>query len=93
MGLRGQFFGREGLQLQGVDLAAHALAQRAIHQLVALQWPPAFELLAHHGGLEMHIVFRAHAHRCSGQRNADQLLDLFGIHGRNHMAGGEGPQV
>src|SRR5712691_4354774 len=55
LSIRG-FFGRERMHRQRVDLAAHALAERRIDELVALHWALAAERLAHDQSLEMLTV-------------------------------------
>ena len=54
------FVGRERLQRQRVDLAAHALAQRGVDHAVAGQRQLAAEGFGYDGGLEMHAVVALH---------------------------------
>ena len=70
-------------QLQRMDLAAHALAQRPVDQLVALQRPQAGELARSRRWPRNARCLRSG--RCTsgaGQPGVDQFLDLFGIHVR-----------
>ena len=62
------FFRRHRLQRQGVDLAAHPLAQRGVDQAVAGQRQLAAEGFGHHGGLEMHAIVAAAPRACAPGR-------------------------
>ena len=74
-----QFLRRQRLDRQRVDLAAHALAERAIHELVALQRPQAGECLAD-DACACNARCRAErtSTRAPGSARADQFVNLFG---------------
>src|ERR1700733_13424365 len=74
-----------GLDRQRVYLAPHALAERPVHQLVAREWPQAFEGRTYQQRREMRVVLRLHVHACVGNRPADQICDLLCIHGGSDL--------
>src|SRR6516164_6700539 len=78
-----RFFGGERLDRQRVDLASHALAERAVDELVARQGPKRRELARDHARGEMGAVVRLHFDPRAGQSCADQPRDFFGVHGRD----------
>src|SRR3990167_4397718 len=84
------FFGCQCAQGQGVDFAAHLLAQRGIDHAVAGQRQLAGEGVADHGGLEMHPVVAANLGAGAGQAGFDEFLDDLGIHGRAGRGGRAG---
>ena len=63
-----------------MDLPAHALTKRAIHELMARQSALAGELARDHTRSEVRVVVRLHENLCARQPGADQLGDLFGTH-------------
>src|SRR4051812_8501087 len=75
-----RFLWRQHLHRQGVDLAAHARAQRAVDQLMALQGALALELRGDDHRFEMRVVRRADAHLCAGQAGLDQRLNFGSVH-------------
>ena len=77
---RGGFTRREGLQRQCVDLAAHAIAQRLVDELMPLQLPKSGKSRTGYSRLEMHVVFRADNHVGAWQTGTDQCLNLLWIH-------------
>src|SRR5688572_12458630 len=76
----GRFFGRERLQGEGVDLAAHAFAERGVHHAMARQGQLAREVGADHGGFEMHAVLALHLRARAGEALFDQAADGVGVH-------------
>ena len=64
-----------------MDLAAHALAERTVDELVARHRAQALECLADDAGGIVGIVVRTHLDLGAGQGRADQFRDLFWIHG------------
>src|SRR5256886_17423204 len=81
-------FGRQRLDRQGVYLATHEFAERAVHELVARQALLALELTCHHARGKMGVVLRLHAHRSSGEACADQPRDVFRVHGVGYYIAG-----
>ena len=73
-----RFLGGERLHRQRVDLLAHALAERRIHELVALHPALAAERLADDERLEMLSVARD-AHLAALQPFLDVALDLLRV--------------
>ena len=69
-----------------MDLAAHALAERAIHQLVARHAAQARKRGATTRALEMHMVGRFHDH-WRRQRRANQLSNLIRVHAGSGVVG------
>src|SRR5512134_3069595 len=65
-GRLGPVLGSEGLHRQGVDLFAHALAKRLVHELVLLHPVAAAEGLADDDGFEVMAV-AAHLDMLAGQ--------------------------
>src|ERR1700730_7387050 len=78
-----RLFGRQCLDRQGVYLATHELAQRAVDQLVAGHALLAGKLARDDARGKMGVVIRLHAHLCSGEARADQPRDFFRVHGRD----------
>jgi arabinose-5-phosphate isomerase len=66
-----------------MDLAAHALAERAVDELVAGEAALARELARHHTGGEVRAVVGFHAYVGSGKAGADQPRNFFRVHGRD----------
>ena len=64
-----------------MDLAAHALAERTVDELVARHRAQTLERLADDAGGIVGIVVRTHLDLGAGQGRADQFRDLFWIHG------------
>ena len=54
--LRGPLFGRERLHREGMDLLAHAIAQRAVHELVLAHLGQSAEARAHDDRFEVPAV-------------------------------------
>src|ERR1700680_1714376 len=79
-------FGRQCLDRQGVYLATHELAQRAVDQLVAGQALQLRELARDDVRGKMGVVIRLHAHLCAGEACADQPRDVFRVHGHKPSA-------
>ena len=77
---RGGFARCKRLQRQGVDLAAHAVPERLVDELMPLQLPKSGECRTGYGRLEMHVVFRTDNHIGAGQPGTDQCLNLLWIH-------------
>src|ERR1700738_1199516 len=77
-----RLFGRQCLDRQGVNLATHELAQRAVDQLVAGHALQLRKLARDDARGKMGVVIRLHAHLCSGEARADQPCDFFRVHGR-----------
>ena len=69
-----------GLQLEGVDLAAHAFAERGVDHPVPGERQLARELGADHDGFEMHAVLALHLRARAGQALFDQAADGVGVH-------------
>ncbi len=63
-----------------MDLAAHALAERLIDQLMTGNAALAGELLGHDARLKMRAIVRLHPHIGSGQAGADQPRNLLWAH-------------
>src|SRR5689334_20769063 len=80
------FLGGKGLHRQRVDLLAHALAERRVHQLVALHATEPREFGAHDDRLEMRAV-AAHLEVRAREAGADRGLDGARF---DHGRGGEG---
>jgi len=64
-----------------VDRAAQRVAERGVHELVALQRAKSRELRGDDERREVHAVVGCDADRRSGQRGLDMLADLGGRHG------------
>jgi hypothetical protein len=60
-----------------VDLLAHALAKRRVHQLVPLDAVPAGELARNDERLEV-LAIAEHFHVLARESGLDRLLDAFG---------------
>jgi hypothetical protein len=73
------FFGRQRFHRQRVDFLAHALAQRAVHELVLAHLGQAPELRAHDDRLEVAAV-ACDFDVIALQSLFDALLDEIGIH-------------
>src|SRR5574343_1177501 len=73
---------RQGLQGQGVDFAAHLVAQGGVHQAVAGQRQLALESLVDDQGLEMHAVVAVDLDMGAGQAGKDHLG--YGFRGHPH---------
>src|ERR671910_345671 len=69
------FLRGEHLHAQSVDLATHARAERAVHELMTLQGALALELRGDDDGFKMRVVRRADAHLRTGQPGLDQRLN------------------
>src|SRR5688572_10465248 len=76
---RGSLLRRERPHRQGVDLLAHALAERRVHQLVALHAALSRESRGHHQRLEV-LAVADYFHALAGEPRADALLDAVGGH-------------
>jgi arabinose-5-phosphate isomerase len=63
-----------------MDFPSHALAQGAIHELMAGEPTLAGELACDDARSEVGVVVRLHEYLGTGQPGTDQLGDLFGIH-------------
>src|SRR5687768_14905198 len=79
------FLGRQRLHGERVNFFTHAIAERPIHQLVALDAAFAGELAGDHDGLEM-LAVADHFHVLAGETVFDALFNAFG---GNHL----GPQL
>ena len=77
---RRRFPGRQRLQRQRVDLPAHRIAQRRVHQLVTLQRALPVEQGRDHHGLEVHVVVGAYERAGARQAVLDVLANLVGGH-------------
>src|SRR5437773_735833 len=73
------FLERERAHGERVDLLAHALTQRGIHQLVPLHAAAAGELGRDDERLEM-LAIADHLHVLTGEAGLDTLLDAFRCH-------------
>src|SRR5882672_1910028 len=80
-GARGPFLGREHLQCERVDLAAHAPAERAVDKPVAFERALACELACDHHRFEMDLVRARNARLRGWQLRSDECGDFFGFHG------------
>ena len=74
-------FRRQGAQAQGVDLSAHAFAQRGVHHLVTDQGPLAGEFGGNHQRLEVRVVLTRHLDFRRGQTLLDEASDFGGLQG------------
>src|SRR5579862_5684223 len=75
-----RFFRCESLDRQGVDVIAHARAERLIDELMAREAALSREFSGDDPGREMCIVVRFHPDVRSGQAGPDELGDLFCVH-------------
>src|SRR5215467_2477728 len=66
------FFGGQGLDRQGVDVPPHALAERAIHELVAREAAQLRELARNDARGEVGTIVRFHLYLCTGQPGTDR---------------------
>jgi arabinose-5-phosphate isomerase len=64
-----------------MDFAANALAERAIHQLMAREGSQALERDSYQESSKVRVVVRAHFDLRIGDRLADEVRDLSWIHG------------
>lgn len=64
-----------------MDVPAHALAQRAIHELMALERALALELRSYDDRFEMRVIVALHTDLGAGQAGFDERLDFGGFHG------------
>src|SRR5512135_2754704 len=71
--------GRERAHRQRVDLLAHALAERGVHQLVALHAAAPLELARHDERREM-LTVTAHLEVLAGEPGCNSLPDAFSRH-------------
>src|SRR5262249_4173467 len=76
-------FGGQGLDRKSVDLATHALAQRAGDELVAREAAQLCELARDDARGEVGAIVRLHVHLRTRQPGTDQARDFFGVHGRD----------
>src|SRR6516162_10088 len=83
-------FGSEGLDRQGVDLAAHALAERAVHELMAREAAQLRELARDDARAEVGAIVRFHVYLRTGQAGTDQAGNFFRVHGRDITWAGRG---
>src|SRR5215469_7486647 len=77
------FFRRESLDRQSVDLPPHALAERAVHELVAREAAQLRELARNDARGEVGAIVRFHLYLRTGQPGTDQARDFFRVHGRD----------
>ena len=75
-----------------MDLAADSLAERRVHELVALQGALARELGGDHDGLEMGVVGRHDLDLAPGEPGLDLGAYLVGVHRSAIRGGGDGPR-
>src|SRR5580693_9293902 len=78
-----RFFGRQRLDRQGVDLAAHERAERAVHELMPRETALAGKLVRHDARRKMRVVLRLHEHLRTRQPGANKTRDFFRVHGRD----------
>src|SRR5215469_7629597 len=83
-------FGGEGLDRQGVDLPPHALAERAVHELVAREAAQLCELARDDACGEVGAIVRFHLYLRTGQAGTDQARDFFRVHVRDITWAGRG---
>src|SRR5262249_26640470 len=76
-----RLFRGERLDRERVDLAAHGVAERAVHELVAGEAALAGELRGDDARGEVGVVVRLHVHLRAAQPGADEARDVFWVHG------------
>ena len=79
-GARG-FVGRQSLQCERMDRAAHQITERRVDHAMSRQRQFAGEGCSHHARFEMHAVVALHADFGVGQPGLDQITDSIGVHG------------
>src|SRR5262249_47814121 len=70
---------RQRLHRKCVDLLAHALTERRVHELVPLDAIPALEFLRHDDGLEM-LAVADHLDVLASESRLNALLHAFNGH-------------
>src|SRR5690606_33618906 len=75
-----RLFGRQGPDGEGVDLVAHAIAQRPVHEPVPGSRPQPGECPGNDDGLEVRAVGARYPHLRVRDARADQAGNGFGVH-------------
>lgn len=76
-----------------MDLAAHELAERAVHQLVTRNAAFALELACDDAGGEMGVILGLNPDISAREAGANQLGNLFRAHGWQRQEGSIGPMI